>query len=63
MRKPAHPSRSVDGALGNLWLVQACTNPPSTEARYQGGEVVITKVQDGNDPPSAGTSRRRSSEA
>ena len=44
--RPLHPSRSVDGALGNLWLVQACVDPPQTAVRYQGAEVVITKVPD-----------------
>ena len=49
--RPLHPSRSVAGALGNLWLVQASTNPPQSVVRYQGSEVVITKVQDKSDGP------------
>ena len=53
--RPLHPSRSVDGALGNLWLVQASTPPPTTVARYQGAEVVITKVQDRQDSAPAGS--------
>ena len=52
--RPLHPSRSVDGALGNLWLVQASTPPPMTVARYQGSEVVITKVQERAETAPAG---------
>ena len=44
--RPLHPSRSVAAALGNLWLVQASVGPPNTVVRYQGAEVVITKIQD-----------------
>ena len=31
--RPLHPSRSVEGALGNIWLVQACVNPPNAVVR------------------------------
>ena len=44
--RPMHPSRAVEGTLGTMWLVQACSGPPNSVVRYQGSEVVITKVQD-----------------
>ena len=44
--RPMHPSRAVEGTLGTMWLVQARTGPPNTVVRYQGAEVVITKLQD-----------------
>ena len=44
--RPLHPSRAVEGTLGTMWLVQACTGPPNAVVRYQGSEVVITKIQD-----------------
>ena len=37
--RPLHPSRSVEGTLGNLWLVKACANPPSAVVKYQGSDV------------------------
>ena len=48
--RPLHPSRSVGDALGTVWLVQACVHPPNAVVRYQGAEVVITKVHDKSDP-------------
>ena len=39
--RPLHPSRSVEGTLGNLWLVKACANPPSAVVKYQGNDVVM----------------------
>ena len=47
--RPLHPCRTVDGALGNMWRVQACTPPPNNVTHYQGSEVVITKVSE-DDP-------------
>ena len=49
--RPLHPSRSVAAALGNLWLVQASVGPPNPVLRYQGNEVVITKIQDKTESP------------
>ena len=53
--RPLHPSRAVEGALGTMWLVQACAGPPNAVVRYQGSEVVITKLQDATEagPPLA----------
>lgn len=48
--RPLHPCRTVDGTLGNLWRVQACTPPPNNVAHYQGTEIVITKVSDADTP-------------
>ena len=54
--RPLHPCRTVDGTLGNMWRVQACTPPPNNVAYYQGTEIVITKVtesdQSSANPPS-----------
>lgn len=47
--RPMHPSRAVEGTLGTMWLVQACTGPPNAVVRYQGTEVVITKLQEKQD--------------
>ena len=52
---PMHPSRSVAAALGNLWLVQASVEPPNPVVRYQGTEVVITKIQDKAEPSQPST--------
>ena len=48
--RPLHPCRTVDGTLGNMWRVQACTPPPNNVAHYQGSEIVITKVSDTDQP-------------
>ena len=53
--RPMHPSRSVAAALGNLWLVQASVEPPNPVVRYQGTEVVITKIQDKAEPSQPST--------
>ena len=39
-----HPARAVDGALGTVWIVQACVGPPSNVQSYKGGEIVISRV-------------------
>lgn len=44
--RPLHPSRSAEGALGNVWLVQASVPPPNPVVRYQGNEIVINTVPD-----------------
>lgn len=44
--RPLNPSRAVDGVLGNMWRVQACSPPPSNVTQYQGSEVVITKISE-----------------
>ena len=53
--RPLQPSRTVDGTLGNMWRVQACTDPPNNVVYYQGNEIVITKISEG-DQQSANTS-------
>ena len=44
--RPLHPIRAADGHLGNIWLIQASAPPPHPVIRYQGSEIVITKVPD-----------------
>ena len=48
--RPLHPCRTVDGTLGNMWRVQACTPPPNNVVYYHGSEIVITKVSDADQP-------------
>ena len=40
--RPLHPVRSL--ALGTVWLLQSCQDPPDSVLKYQGGEIVINKV-------------------
>ena len=47
--RPLHPCRSVEGALGNMWKVQASSPPPSI-VQYHGNEVVITKIDESGSP-------------
>ena len=42
--RPLHPVRSLNGALGTVWLLQSCQDPPSTVMKYRGGDIVINKV-------------------
>ena len=42
--RPLHPVRSLAGALGTVWLLQSCTEPPAQVMKYKGGEIVINKV-------------------
>ena len=42
--RPLHPTRSV-GALGTVWRVQASCDPPQNAFAYQGGNILITKLQ------------------
>ena len=48
--RPLHPCRTIDGNVGNMWRVQACTPPPANVAFYQGTEIVITKITDSDGP-------------
>lgn len=40
--RPLHPVRSL--ALGTVWLLQSCQDPPDSALKYQGGEIVSNKV-------------------
>ena len=42
--RPLHPIRSLDDGLGTVWLLQACNDPPEMVLKYQGGNVVISRV-------------------
>ena len=42
--RPLHPIRSLDDGLGTVWLLQACHDPPEMVLKYQGGNVVISRV-------------------
>ena len=42
--RPLHPLRSLNHALGTVWLIQSCHDPPSVVVKYQGGDIVINKV-------------------
>ena len=42
--RPLHPIRSLTGALGTVWLLQSCHDPPAEVMKYQGGDIVINKV-------------------
>lgn len=43
--RPLHPLRSLQGAMGTVWLLQSCHDPPSSVMKYKGGDIVINKVQ------------------
>ena len=42
--KPINPARSAPNGLGTIWLLRACTSPPSSVFSLKGGEVVVSKV-------------------
>ena len=42
--RPLHPVRSLSGALGTVWLLQSCHDPPAEVMKYRGGDIVINKV-------------------
>lgn len=42
--KPINPARSAPGGLGTIWLIRACSAPPSSVFSLKGGEVVVSKV-------------------
>ena len=42
--KPVNPTRSVVGDLGTIWMVQSCSEPPSTVFALKGNDVVVTKL-------------------
>ena len=42
--RPLHPLRSLNHALGTVWLIQSCHDPPAVVMKYQGGDIVINKV-------------------
>ena len=42
--KPINPARSAPNGLGTIWLIRACTSPPSSVFSLKGGEVVVSKV-------------------
>ena len=50
--RPLHPIRSLEDGLGTVWLLQSCHEPPEMVLKYQGGNVIIGKVE--KKLPSAG---------
>ena len=42
--RPLHPIRSLEDGLGTVWLLQSCNDPPEMVLKYQGGNVVISRV-------------------
>lgn len=54
--KPVNPSRSVVGDLGTVWLVQACSDPPSSVFSLRGSDVAVTKLPSKHAPTSVSSS-------
>ena len=42
--RPMHPVRSLTNAMGTVWHIQSCHDPPALVMKYQGGDIVINKV-------------------
>ena len=42
--RPLHPIRSLEDGLGTVWLLQSCHDPPEMVLKYQGGNVVISRI-------------------
>ena len=50
--RPLHTVRTLPGANGAVWLVQACVDPPTQVIPLKHGDVVVSKLK--STPPSSG---------
>ena len=56
--RPMYPSRTLEGEIGTMWLLQAVVDPPQPVIAYKGGEIIITKLPQKSTAESSGQQNR-----